>query len=125
MEEREKSITLEVADDDIAENEETFILYTNFMEALNDRCAIAVRLQDNDSVFIEFIILLAPIKYIIMHILQWCSLTSVELIYPSKRAKICQVKYPLSKQAKTNLLSVSKCLCTQLKGVQMSLVSFS
>ena len=61
MEEREKSITLEVTDDDIAENEETFILYTNFTEILNDRCAIAVRLQDNDSVFIEFI--LAPIKY--------------------------------------------------------------
>ena len=52
MEEREKSITLQVADDGIAENEETFILYTNFMETLSDRCAIAVRLQDNDGVFI-------------------------------------------------------------------------
>ena len=64
MEEREKSITLEVADDGITENEETFILYTNFVEASNDRCAIAVRLQDNDSVFIEFI--LAPIMIIII-----------------------------------------------------------
>ena len=52
VEEREKSITLQVADDGIAENEETFILYTNFMETLSDRCAIAVRLQDNDGVFI-------------------------------------------------------------------------
>ena len=71
MEEREKSIALEVADDGIAENEETFILYTNFTEALNDRCAIAVRLQDNDSVFIEFI--LASIKYNNIVIIVFCS----------------------------------------------------
>ena len=48
--EREKSLILEITDDGIAENEEIFILYTNFTETANDRCAIAVRLQDNDSV---------------------------------------------------------------------------
>ena len=49
MEEQEKYITLQVTDDGIAENEEVFILYTSFTEALNDRCATAVRLQDNDG----------------------------------------------------------------------------
>lgn len=49
MEEQEKYITLQVTDDGMAENEEVFILYTSFTEALNDRCATAVRLQDNDG----------------------------------------------------------------------------
>ena len=48
-EEQEKSLILEVADDGIAENEEIFILYTSFTESPNDRCATAVRLQDNDG----------------------------------------------------------------------------
>ena len=63
IEEREKSLLLEVVDDNIAESEEIFILYTNFSETLNDRCATAVRLQDNDSEFYN-IVLLATLTHI-------------------------------------------------------------
>ena len=60
IEEQERSLLLEVAVDNIAESEEVFILYTNFMETLNDRCATPVHLQDNDGMYI--------INYCLVHI---------------------------------------------------------
>ena len=47
-EQEEASLTLDVLDDNIAENEEIFIIYTE-VENPGDDCARAVRLQDNDS----------------------------------------------------------------------------
>lgn len=43
------TVLLDVIDDDIAENEEVFIVHTNFTESAGDRCAVAVRLRDNDG----------------------------------------------------------------------------
>ena len=48
QEQEEASLTLDVLDDNIAENEEIFIIYTE-VENSGDDCARAVRLQDNDS----------------------------------------------------------------------------
>lgn len=48
-EQNEASLTLEVVDDSIAENEETFIIYTSVIENPGDDCARAVRLRDNDG----------------------------------------------------------------------------
>ena len=48
-EETEASFTLEVVDDNIAENDETFIIYTSVTEDPEDNCARAVLLRDNDS----------------------------------------------------------------------------
>ena len=49
QEQFEASLTLEVVDDVIAENDEIFIVYTSIIEGPDDRCAIAVLLQDNDG----------------------------------------------------------------------------
>ena len=49
-EESEKTLTLEVMDDTIAENEEIFILYVNVTESSAERCAVAVHLTDNDGI---------------------------------------------------------------------------
>ena len=46
--ESEASFMLEVVDDNIAENEETFILYTNTTESSDDECAVAVTIRDDD-----------------------------------------------------------------------------
>ena len=46
----EKSLMLEVVDDNIAENEETFIIYTSIVESAGDDCARAIHLHDNDGV---------------------------------------------------------------------------
>ena len=45
----EASLTLEVVDDAIAENDEIFIIYTGVIEDPDDRCASAVLLHDNDG----------------------------------------------------------------------------
>ena len=45
----ETSFTLEVVDDNIAENDEIFIVYHSVNEHSDDNCASAVLLQDNDS----------------------------------------------------------------------------
>ena len=45
----EASLMLEVVDDNIAENEEIFIIYTGVIEDPGDICARVVRLQDNDG----------------------------------------------------------------------------
>lgn len=50
----EASLTLEVVDDIIAENDEIFIIYTSVIEDPEDRCASAVLLQDNDSEKINY-----------------------------------------------------------------------
>ena len=41
---------LEVVDDNIAENLETFIIYTSIIESAGDDCARAIHLLDNDGV---------------------------------------------------------------------------
>ena len=48
-EETEASFTLEVVDDNIAENDEIFIIYTSVIEDPEDNCARAVLLRDNDG----------------------------------------------------------------------------
>ena len=48
-EETEASFMLEVVDDNIAENNEIFIIYTSVIEDPEDNCARAVLLRDNDS----------------------------------------------------------------------------
>ena len=45
----EASLMLEVVDDNIAENEEIFIIYTDVIENPEDICARVVRLQDDDG----------------------------------------------------------------------------
>ena len=56
----EASLMLEVVDDNIAENEEIFIIYTGVVEDPEDNCARIIRLQDNDGekyVYNEFMII--------------------------------------------------------------------
>ena len=48
-EETEASFMLEAVDDNIAENDEIFIIYTSVIEDPEDNCARAVLLRDNDS----------------------------------------------------------------------------
>ena len=50
----EASLTLEVVDDIIAENDEIFIIYTSVIEDPEDHCASAVLLQDNDGEKINY-----------------------------------------------------------------------
>ena len=45
----EASLMLEVVDDNIAENEEIFIIYTGVVEDPGDICARVIRLQDDDG----------------------------------------------------------------------------
>lgn len=50
----EVSLTLDVVDDIIAENDEIFIIYTSVIEDPEDQCASAVLLQDNDGEKINY-----------------------------------------------------------------------
>lgn len=43
------SITLEIYDDNISESEEVFIVYLNNTESPSDRCAIIIKIIDNDG----------------------------------------------------------------------------
>lgn len=51
------SVSLEVFDDEISEQEEKFILYTNYTTptSVNDRCAIVVTIMDDDSELTTYI----------------------------------------------------------------------
>lgn len=45
---REAYLDLEVYDDELSEKEEYFILSLNYSEQTSDRCALVVRIVDND-----------------------------------------------------------------------------
>ena len=45
---RLQSVSLEVIDDELSEQEEKFILYTNYTTSPFDRCAIVVTIMDDD-----------------------------------------------------------------------------
>jgi hypothetical protein len=49
------SIELEVYDDDISEQDEKYILYTNYTTSSFDRCAIAVTIMDDDCKYLVII----------------------------------------------------------------------